>query len=91
MLGGHMVWVGMSRGRFVGGRKVKAPCINCIVNRWEMGSHLSAGAPSRDKIAEYAIKEAKLWILTHLSIYFCKFTDTMGGRGKMRNMTKYMR
>ncbi len=25
MLGGRMVWVGMSRGRFVGGRNVKAP------------------------------------------------------------------
>ncbi len=25
MLGGHMVWVGMSRGRFVGGRNVKVP------------------------------------------------------------------
>jgi hypothetical protein len=25
MLGGHMVWVGMSRGRFVGGRHVKVP------------------------------------------------------------------
>jgi hypothetical protein len=24
MLGGRMVWVGMSRGRFVGGRNVKA-------------------------------------------------------------------
>jgi hypothetical protein len=27
MLGGRMVWVGMSRGRFVGGRNVKAPAI----------------------------------------------------------------
>ncbi len=26
MLGGRMVWVGMSRGRFVGGPNVKAPC-----------------------------------------------------------------
>jgi hypothetical protein len=26
-LGGRMVWVGMSRGRFVGGRNVKAPKI----------------------------------------------------------------
>jgi hypothetical protein len=25
MFGGHMVWVGMSRGRFVGGCNVKAP------------------------------------------------------------------
>jgi hypothetical protein len=25
MLGGRRVWVGMSRGRFVGGRNVKAP------------------------------------------------------------------
>jgi hypothetical protein len=25
MLGGRVVWVGMSRGRFVGGRNVKAP------------------------------------------------------------------
>ncbi len=25
MLGGHMVWVGMSRGRFVGGRNVNEP------------------------------------------------------------------
>ncbi len=25
MLGGRMVWVGMSRGRFVGGRNVKVP------------------------------------------------------------------
>jgi hypothetical protein len=25
MLGGHMVWVRMTRGRFVGGRYVKAP------------------------------------------------------------------
>jgi hypothetical protein len=24
MLGGRMVWVGMSRGRFVGGRNIKA-------------------------------------------------------------------
>ncbi len=24
-LGGRMVWVGMSRGQFVGGRNVKAP------------------------------------------------------------------
>ncbi len=27
MLGGRMVWVGISRGRFVGGRNVKAPCM----------------------------------------------------------------
>jgi hypothetical protein len=28
MLGGRMVWVGMSRGRFVGGRNVKAPAFH---------------------------------------------------------------
>jgi hypothetical protein len=27
IFGGHMVWVGMLRGRFVGGRNVKAPKI----------------------------------------------------------------
>ncbi len=32
MLVGHMVWVGMSRGRFVGGRNVKAPDIQYVGN-----------------------------------------------------------
>jgi hypothetical protein len=30
MLGGRMVWIGMSRGRFVGGRNVKAPNISSL-------------------------------------------------------------
>ncbi len=32
MLGGHMVWVRMSRGQFVGGHNVKAP-VFCILGR----------------------------------------------------------
>jgi hypothetical protein len=31
MLGGRMVWVGMSRGRFVGGRNVKVPELTYVV------------------------------------------------------------
>ncbi len=43
MLGGHMVWVGMSRGRFVGGRNAKVPKYDLKSCNKTSIFHLTAG------------------------------------------------
>jgi hypothetical protein len=64
MLGGCMVWIGMSRGRFVGGRNVKAP-----LKREKLESHLlSYQRVTEEKIScpiwftTLAVNPAATWI-----------------------------
>jgi hypothetical protein len=78
MLGGRMVWVGMSRGRFVGGRNVKAPIfvmLEWLISKMWIFFHIIFGHICDDiddfgHICDDQLAVSKTWTFCHM-IFSC--------------------